>query len=736
MLLLLLLCGAVSGDWLVNPNYGPVTVTNFEYTHGPQGPVKAVQLSNSLISRRFVLQPTFGTIDYLRNASLRHGGLQSMFRAVEPEAEVTLDNIVYKVGALQQPNVSYAYCNRTALQLDVDPDAFTYSSHKIGAPVAHIPWKPGTRHSPKLSWPPKGANLQVTFKPPASAPPQHKDISITIYYEMYENMPLLSKWMVITNTNPTTAVQVNHATVELFAANGADGLYETHGSIAPDKGRVPPLFEARTDQAHSANCKWENDNTHSYPHKSSAFGFHNVEQGAVTPLLNCSYELGPGVRIGGHSKRGPSLATFRSLQLLHDNTDMDRMAIARYHVTARLAPWTTENPVFFHFADSITDANFKHAIDQMAAVGFEMLIYSFGTNFTLETTDERVIQEIAGQIKYAHSKGIEVGGYDLICLERGNGGYGRHVPEKWDNVQESGKKGPDACFASGWYDQLLFYVTNFIDKTGLSMLETDGPYGGEPCKSTTHEHHHDWDDSIYEQTQFQSRFYEEMRNRSVFINQPDNYFFQGGQKTGMGYNENQYSLPRWQDLTISRAGMYDDLYTHIPTQGWMFLPLIQYHAGGAAAEFSPVSEHYKAYEFALAQYLGAGVAACYRGHQLFDTPGTEALVKKWVSFYKAHRQTLISPIVHMRRADGQSWDGWIHVNSQLTEKGVAMIFNPTEETINTHIALPLYYTGLETTAMITQEGGAATKYTLQRDYSVVLPLRMAPKTVTYFVVTA
>lgn len=31
----------------------------------------------------------------------------------------------------------------------------------------------------------------------------------------------------------------------------------------------------------------------------------------------------------------------------------------------------------------------------------------------------------------------------------------------------------------------------------------------------------------------------------------------------------QYNLPRWQDLTVSRAGMYDDTFTKTPTQGWM-----------------------------------------------------------------------------------------------------------------------------------------------------------------------
>ncbi len=40
------------------------------------------------------------------------------------------------------------------------------------------------------------------------------------------------------------------------------------------------------------------------------------------------------------------------------------------------------------------------------------------------------------------------------------------------------------------------------------------------------------------------------------------------------------------------------------------------------------------YEWGLAQYLGAGVAACYRGLRIYDTEETKALVKKWVHFYK------------------------------------------------------------------------------------------------------
>ena len=85
----------------------------------------------------------------------------------------------------------------------------------------------------------------------------------------------------------------------------------------------------------------------------------------------------------------------------------------------------------------------------------------------------------------------------------------------------------------------------------------------------------------------------------------------------------------------------------------MFVPLIDYHGGFAAAAFEPLSQHLLEYEWALAQYLGYGVAACYRGYELYDAPVTQALVMKWVNFYKEYRDILISDIVHVRRPDMQ-----------------------------------------------------------------------------------
>ena len=68
---------------------------------------------------------------------------------------------------------------------------------------------------------------------------------------------------------------------------------------------------------------------------------------------------------------------------------------------------------------------------------------------------------------------------------------------------------------------------------------------------------------MYQQNRLQGEYFGTLRQLGVYINQPDNYFYQGGSKTGMGYDEEQYSLPRWQDLSVSRQTVYDNTFQKV-----------------------------------------------------------------------------------------------------------------------------------------------------------------------------
>lgn len=387
MLLVLLSLGA-DVDWLIRTPSTTASVKQEcwpEYATPTSGTPCGLALSNGLVARRFVTTPAFGTIDWLLNATVERGGTQSMYRAVAPEASVRIHGVNFSVGGLRSTSTLRAYCNRssffdTLTGPNSSDGAFVYETHRVGAPKAPFPWKPGTRGSPSdLSWPPKGVTLEVDLR--AAALPQ---LLLTLHYELYDGAPLLSKWLEIkASASSTQDVVVEKVAVELFAAAAHFGAYVQHGSpIAPGSGFTGasaagsvaerPLLAAQTDQAHGASCEWQDD------YRNSADPVPGCPQcqdeGAVEPLLNCSYTLGPGAHVNANE----SFVSFRALLLATDSSELARHALSRHRITKLLAPHTTENPIFFHATD-VSAKGFKTAIDQMADIGFEMLIFSFGS---------------------------------------------------------------------------------------------------------------------------------------------------------------------------------------------------------------------------------------------------------------------------------------------------------------------------------------------------------------------
>ena len=144
----------------------------------------------------------------------------------------------------------------------------------------------------------------------------------------------------------------------------------------------------------------------------------------------------------------------------------------------------------------------------------------------------------------------------------------------------------------------------------------------------------------------------------------------------MGYREVNWSLPRAQQVLHTRQNIYDGAWTKLPSMGWMFVPLTEYHGGGAAATIEPLNEHLDHYEKMMMSNLGGGVQACYRGPRLYDTEETKAMVKASVDWFKKHRDVLEGDIIHLRRADGRDIDYWLNVNPGGKEKGLLLVFNP------------------------------------------------------------
>ena len=236
----------------------------------------------------------------------------------------------------------------------------------------------------------------------------------------------------------------------------------------------------------------------------------------------------------------------------------------------------------------------------------------------------------------------------------------------------------------------------------FGIFENDGPYPGDFCESTDHPGHRGKEDSVWTQRRAQADLYRWCRAHGVYVNQPDSYFLDGGNKTGMGYRETNWSLPRAEQVVIERQNVFDGTWDKSASLGWMFVPLSQYHGGGAAATIEPLKDHLDHYDARFADLIGAGVQACWRGPRLYDSDETKAVVKKWVDFYKANRRALDSDIIHLRRATGRDWDGWLHVDPDpnVTTRGLAFFYNPKTEPITRKIRVSLYYTGLKSRARV------------------------------------
>ena len=105
-----------------------------------------------------------------------------------------------------------------------------------------------------------------------------------------------------------------------------------------------------------------------------------------------------------------------------------------------------------------------------------------------------------------------------------------------------------------------------------------------------------------------------------------------------------------------------------------------------------------------------------------------------IAWYKQYREILNSDIIHLRRADGRDWDGIMHVNPKLKNKGLVMLYNPLKTAIVRTIKLPLYYSGLTKEVTIFEKGKNKISKTLDRNYQVQLACTIPAESYTWYLI--
>jgi hypothetical protein len=294
--------------------------------------------------------------------------------------------------------------------------------------------------------------------------------------------------------------------------------------------------------------------------------------------------------------------------------------------------------------------------------------------------------------------------------------------------------GNSPCLGSKWGEEYFSKLYRFIENTGFDNFEHDGSYPGDVCSSTVHPGHDGLADSQWKQYRRITDFYKWCRGRGVYLTVPDWYFLNGSSKTGMGYRESNWSLPRRQQEIIERQNIFDGTWEKTPSMGWMHVPLVEYQGGGSEATIEPLKEHLQHYGQRLADLFGAGVQAAYRGSRLYDAPQTLELVRNWVSFYKKHRAILDGDIIHLKRADGRDIDAILHVNPSNEEKGLLMIYNPLDNAVKQNFTFSIYYTGLDRKVSVSENGGRFLKYVANRNFEITIPINIEPRSQSWYII--
>ncbi|UAY56969.1 alpha-galactosidase [Arachidicoccus terrestris] len=694
------------GDWLVIPC--DIKASAYQSHDG-----KDIILTNGLVRRSFRIQPNVTCFDY---TNLSNG--QQLLRANEPEAVIEIDGIQYNIGGLygekQKAYLLPAWLN----ELKAHENDFQFQSYSVTDLQPFIRWQPKGWAMNKTQ--PTGKSLAFVFK---SNNDNLQNITITVHYDLYDGLPLIAKWVSIKN-NGTHKITIGRVINEKLAVVEEESAVV--GSVAQMEKQHGLYIE--TDYAFNNAMRYDiSDQTTHW--KADSTYTSQVNYDYQTP---CLLEIYPRDVTAVQLDKGKEFKSVRTYELLMDSYDRERRGLCIRRMYRKIAPWTTENPIFMHLI-SKTDAEVKNAIDQCAATGYEALILSFGSHCNMEDTSAANLRKWKDLAAYAHRKGIIIGGYSLFSSRR--------ISDSDDVIDPVTGK-PDAgaffghapCLGSRWGLGYLQKLKRFISYTGFDIFENDGPYPGDLCASTKHPGHKGLGDSQWKQMTLAKGFYRWCSEQGVYVNAPDWYFLSGTNKIALGYREVNFSLPRQTQQILNRQNIYDGLWEKTPSMSWGFVPLTRYQGGGPEAVLEPLADHLKDYEALMMQYYGAGVQACYRGPRLYDTPETKEAVVKIINWYKQYRSILNSDIIHLRRADGRDWDGIMHVNPSLTTKALVMLYNPLKEDITRTVTLPLYYSGLTRSAEVMVKANHPTKYMLNRDYEIKVTITIPAESNTWLTI--
>lgn len=476
-------------DFLIHPVDRPAVM---HMVRDSSGQAARLILENGLISRHFYVSDNLASISY-RNQS---NGAEFL-RAVKPEARLNIDGRWITIGGLSgQPEHSYLL--QEWLPDMTSPSGGWVLADVLTGPVEkRYPWQQKFNARP-AQWPPAGLHVTMTYEPPA----QEQDLAgliVHVHYELYDGIPVLSKWITLENKTGRTLV-IEETETEILAVN-QDQVSRLHVESdyafalvnASPRGSALMHYAGEPEPFHAgeSTTRWlvdpEYDTWASHNQAEDLFlGFQHYN------MLVSRLPMGPSAAVSS----GETFDSFRTFELLFDSDDRVRNTLAHRRLYRVLAPQVTESLLTAAITSHDTKV-LKNMIDQMAELGFERLDIHPWPGVSHNNLDEDYVAHWREIADYAAQYDIIMGGYELVIASRGRGA-------QYDTVDpltgEPGSLfGQSVCIATDWSEQYFKDTFDFFDQTGFRSWNADGPYHGDPCASESHAGHRGLHDSQWEQ---------------------------------------------------------------------------------------------------------------------------------------------------------------------------------------------------------------------------------------------
>ena len=719
---------AATADWLLTPPTTPATV---QVLPGANNQSARVMLSNGLISRTFLV--TDGNLGCI---SLRRSDKDLEFvRAIKPELRVRLDGGEWcEIGGLTGAP-DHAFITPAWLEsLQSKPGAFRLTGMSVGPTVKPYEWQPKC-NALVTPWPAAGSRVTFHFAPPAGAAAPLKDVAVDVHYEIYQGLPVIMKTFTLHNRAAkevvVTQFEGEHLAVQPGVSSllhvesdysfGAANFNEEGSALGIHFSGGDPKFKQYSFGAGTTRLVRDPDwGSMATLNPAEDLFLGNPESALLLsrPTVGPNWSVAPGA----------AFAAFRTFEILNDSSERERHFLAQRQFYKKLAPQSTERQATVVAPNATELGTLGPLIDQMAELGFEFLqAPGFTGSFQHSDASPANINAMKLVCDYAKTKGIRVGAYELMIASRGWGSR----QDNFNCIDPASKQpgsmfGQSACGASAWADMYWTNMWKTIEGAGMGAFTPDGPYHGDCCAATDHPHHKGLADSQWAQWQWMCQVFHEGQRRNLFLPVPDWYFLNGQTSTSMGFREAVDNIDIVLQTLICRQYVFDGTWHKTASMGGVNVNTRVLPGG--------MEQSLDKYERQFFGLLASGAAVSITCHRLYDGPNSQAMLKKWMDWYRRYRAIIQGDIIHLRRPDGRDLDYYLHVNPSNKEKGMLLVFNPLNEVVTRELTVPLYYTGLSASARIREQEGQPKTYQLDRGFNVRVPLSIPANSYSWFII--